>query len=285
MKLKKIFKNDKAVAGAIEFLLLIAFFAFILSYMQLKHVPEAVEDKEAAHMETISNQLSRLKALVDIQSQQNSSKPLYNVLTLGSRELPYLFSLPAYGEIIIINEGGTDSYLSVENDIENITYSLSCIKYDANNYEFVDQTYVLEGGGIIVKQSGENSVMMVDPNLNATFDQDTETIIFHFDMPVFLNKGVDDNIVGIENCFVRTNYSSKMSDKNWKKIDNFNYLNISTNYRNAWYNFLDTNFNKRIRENISISKTSYGISLFSKSNSDLDLDLFHKKSCFFVSVE
>ncbi len=285
MKIKKFLKNEKAVAGAIEFLLIIAFLAVILSYVQVKHIPTVMEDKEAAHMEIVSNQFSRLKALVNIQYQQNSSIPLNSVLTLGSRKIPYWFTSPSYGEIKIINDGETNNNISITSQSGIINYKLTSIQYDAYNTEFVDQTYAYEGGGVILKQKGENSVMVVDPEFNATFDQETDTIIFYFEMPVFYNKNMDNNAVGFQQCYITTNYSSKLSDKNWNKIDDLSYLNISTNYQNAWYNFLDITFDKMIRDNITISKTNYGVSLTKKSSSDVGLDIFHKKSGIFVKIE
>jgi hypothetical protein len=285
MKIKKFLKNEKAVAGAIEFLLIIAFFAVILSYVQVKHIPTVLEDKEATHMELVSNQFSRLKALVNIQSQQNSTTPLNSVLTLGSREIPYWFTSPSYGEINVIIQEKTNNNISITTESGNINYKLTYIKYNAYNTEFVDQTYAFQGGGIILKQQGENSVMMVDPDLNATFDQETNTILFYFEIPVFYNKNIDDNAVGFQQCYIKTNYSSKLSDNDWNKIDDFSYLNISTNYQNAWYNFLDITFNKMIRDNITISKTNYGVSLSKKTSSDVELDIFHKKSSIFVKIE
>lgn len=284
MRFKKIFKNEKAVAGSIFFLLVIAFFAVILSYVQVRHVPLILENKEVSHMEKVSNQLSRLKAFIDIQSKGDSDAPITSVLTLGSRGISYWFSTNSYGEIQVIDEKETDYFISIKNEEGTTIINLTSIIYNAYNSQFVDQRYVLECGGIILKQEREKSIMMIDPNINATFDQFNERIVFYMDIPVFISRNNKNNAYGIDNCFIKTNYSF-ISNDNWNLVNSFNYFNISTNYGNAWHNFLDISFNKIVRDNITLSETSYGVSLKEKENSNIELDLYYRLSYIYVEIE
>ena len=50
MKIQKLKRENTAVAGVIEALLLVALVAAILSYIQFAYIPVIMEEKEADHM-------------------------------------------------------------------------------------------------------------------------------------------------------------------------------------------------------------------------------------------
>ena len=68
MKFRVFLKNKYGLAGVIEALLLVALVAIILALIQYSYVPEIMKQKENEHMDTVSNQFSSLKSVVEIQS-------------------------------------------------------------------------------------------------------------------------------------------------------------------------------------------------------------------------
>ena len=63
MKNKNFIRGNHAVAGVIEALLLVALVAIILSTIQLVYIPQVMNEREADHMEDVSNQFSFLKSI------------------------------------------------------------------------------------------------------------------------------------------------------------------------------------------------------------------------------
>ena len=53
----KVFKDNKAVAGVIEALLIVALVSIIISTIQLIYIPEIMKQKEYDHMEEVENQV------------------------------------------------------------------------------------------------------------------------------------------------------------------------------------------------------------------------------------
>ena len=63
MKKSIFIKNNHAVAGVIEALLIVALVAIIISTIQLVYIPQIMSQREADHMQEISNQFSYIKSV------------------------------------------------------------------------------------------------------------------------------------------------------------------------------------------------------------------------------
>jgi hypothetical protein len=227
MNYKKFSRERHAVAGVIEALLLVALVATVISMIQFYYIPDVMEQREAEHMDEVSNQFSYLKSMIDIQSITESDVPMYSIITLGSRELPYFITARATGEIRIVNSD--DSSIAI--DFANIT-TLTSIKYEAYNSYFVDQTYALEGGGIIVDQPEGESVMRVDPAVSMI---DASQVTIYFDLPSFIDIPGKNGTNSHGKCFIRTNYSGFDT----QPFSNVSNIRIFTNYPHAWYESLN----------------------------------------------
>ena len=242
MKLKKLFVNNQGVAGVIEALLLVALVAVVISTIQLYYIPQVMEQREAEHMDQISNQFSSLKSMIDLQAITQSEAPIFSMLTLGSRELPYFITARAYGDVSIKD---TSEY-TISVTYGASIYDLTSVKYEAYNSYFVDQTYILEGGGIIVKQPNGESVMRVDPSITAV--NGTSDIDIYYDFPIIVGTPGKNYTYDYGKCFIRTNYSQGDTDD----INNAISINITTRYPNAWnesfYNMLGDNVNYNVGE-------------------------------------
>ena len=113
MKRSKIFKkpnlrkfncSDDGVVGIVVAVLLIGLLVSVVSLIQYQYVPKWMEEKEAEHMDDVLTQFSQLKFAIDTQSASGQTNtPIATSITLGSKELPYLMSMRAFGTLGIIN--------------------------------------------------------------------------------------------------------------------------------------------------------------------------------------
>ena len=55
MKHRKFGTHTQAVAGVIEALLMVALVSVVISIIQLVYIPQVMEQKEAEHMDQVSN--------------------------------------------------------------------------------------------------------------------------------------------------------------------------------------------------------------------------------------
>ncbi|MCX6665516.1 MAG: hypothetical protein NT038_05585, partial [Euryarchaeota archaeon] len=161
---------------------MVALVATVIGMIQVVYIPEVMKQREAEHMDEVSNQFSYLKSMVDIQSTTGSNVPIFSMITLGSRELPYFASVPSFGSFTIIQE--ESSQIKIENASLSPPAYLTSITYSADNSYFVDQTYALEGGGIILDQPDGESVMRADPSISITNGSSTVTVTIN--LPVFI---------------------------------------------------------------------------------------------------
>ena len=105
-------RNNHALAGVIEALLLVALLAIVLSTIQLVYVPIIMEQKESEHMDIVENQFAHLKSVIETQSIMGLAggklpivySPMSSPITLGGNELPYFISQGSQGTINIIDK-------------------------------------------------------------------------------------------------------------------------------------------------------------------------------------
>lgn len=232
MNKKSLYKKNDALAGVIEALLLVALVSIVLSVIQLQYIPQVMEQREAEHMDEVSNQFSTLKSMMDLQAITNSSTPIFSMLTLGSRELPYFISIGSSGEIFV-NE---DSEYKIDMLPPLLSFPLgipvTSLEYAADNAYFVDQTYSIECGSIIVNQPTGDPVMRVDPPI--LVENEEYDINIYWNVPILVGVPGKNSTSGIGKCFIRTNWSQTGYDRN----NNVTLVNISTKYPAAWYTSL-----------------------------------------------
>ena len=243
MKRSKLIKNNNAVSGVIEALLLVALVAIILATIQLVYIPDIMEDKETDHMSEVEKQFSYLKSTIDIQSMTKEKIIISSPVTLGNNELPYFVTMSAIGTIEIYDQDDVGNYrikilpVPTLDDFPDTFISdydgipLTSIKYYAHNSYIDDYTYVFEGGGIIVKRPNEG--MLVKPSIIVENTSDTRITIY-YTLPIFISspgKKIDASGYGDpdKTIFIYTNYSLSDSDSITDAT-----LEIYTNYIDAW---------------------------------------------------
>jgi hypothetical protein len=256
MMQRKCGTHTGAVAGVIEALLLVALVAIVISVIQLVYIPQVMEQREAEHMDQVFNQFSSLKSMMDMQTMTRSSSPIFSMITLGSRELPYLITARAYGDLRVNEQVAyyitTYDPNRIKDTLNGVTLvyppfpsgvlfqsgevPLTSIEYEASNSYFINQEYILEGGGIIVNQSNGLPVMRANPSISAVYESQSNLIKIHFDLPIPIGMRAKNDTNGDGNCFIRTNYSSNVTysyqtDKSAFQDDD---IKIYTKYLNAW---------------------------------------------------
>lgn len=242
MKNKKNIRKNHAVAGVIEALLMVALVSIVISMIQLIYIPDIMEQREAEHMDQVSNQFSTIKSMMEMQAITDSSAPISTMFTLGSRELPYFITARSFGEVSVQDSGKSSISIDGANPGDPYFYELTAIRYRASNVYFVDQTYILEGGGIIVEQSNGEPVMRVAPSITV---ENGSIIKIRFTLPIVVGVPGKSSTSGFGKCFIRTNWSEGSTDI----IEGvgINTINISTQYPNAWdeslYDVLGDNVN------------------------------------------
>ena len=240
MKLRYISKDNNALSGVIEALLLVALVAIILSVIQLSYIPVIMEDKEAEHMKEISNQFSQLKSVIDIQSMMGileednpiSYTPITTSITLGNKKLPYFVTVGSSGEIIIKDKDSTTNKITfTPGGIPdyNAEVPLTSIIYHGYNNYYLDQSFILEGGGLILNQA-DGMAMRINPSINVQNYSALGYIKVNFTLQVY--KGITGRLqdAGSEQEFIRTNYSKHITHLEPATTS----IKIYSDYLNAW---------------------------------------------------
>jgi hypothetical protein len=250
MKKSILFTSNNALAGVIEALLLVGLVAIILSFIQLYYIPEIMEDKEATHMDQVSQQFSQLKSVVEIQSTIgviNDENPdqkyiayttMASPLTLGSRQLPYFVSLASPGQVTLIDNNDAGEYkIKINPSPLPMGYDfpsgipLTSIIYEAYNYYFVPQKYIFEGGGVILYQT-DGEVMSVNPAINVV--NNTDDIELTYNIPLFVGSPGKKIDAGYDESDIRTNYIKYYEGSE----NNISEIFIYTQHPDAWYHCL-----------------------------------------------
>jgi hypothetical protein len=250
MGLKTTGRNNQALAGVLEALFLIALLIIVIGIIQTQYVPQLIKQREAEHMNDISNQFSYLKAMIDIQSLAGSMEtnvPLWDIpimtqIKLGSRELPYLVSAPAYGEIILRNTGAKiDANPPISGHNGGISFTL--IIYHCDNLEFPAQSYILKAGVIILNQTQGNQtpIMRAGPSIKVEKPEDEITMLFY--LPNYVDAPGKNYSSGLEGCLIRTNYQGYTACTP-DRINIGGYILLYTEYPEAWNESLHMLFNK-----------------------------------------
>ena len=250
LKHKLLPKNNYALSGVIEALLLVALVAIILSTIQLVYIPEIMKQKENNHLDEVENQFSNLKSVIETQSllgvaqsgETISYSPMSSPIDLGTKKLPYFITSNTLGKIEIFDKELCTAKIDLEN---NPTDYLNGIPLTSIDYEFLTMyisykpKYILEGGGLIYNQTGGTNdtgeVMKVDPSINVENNSNTIKIYYH--IPVLNCPEGKDNLQSIDIAYLRTNYSSYVTHSD----TSIGYIRIYTDHLDAWYSSLIEN--------------------------------------------
>ncbi|GAG70534.1 unnamed protein product [marine sediment metagenome] len=188
------------------------------------YVPQWIEEREAAHMEEVSNQFAMLKYALDIQSIVDESTAMSATITLGNKEIPFFDLGRTFGTLSIIEDSCT---MTIKNNTMSNSYSTDAIKYSSRNLYFVDQSYVYEAGSLILSQY-PSSILYGKPSFFVT--EFGKNLSFTF---VNISGIGKTSISGYGNYPV---YLTVINPGNqYIEINNVTNITITTNYVDAWY--------------------------------------------------
>ena len=228
INIKKIINSNDAVTGIVVAILLLGLFMTMLAFVQTVYVPQWMEQKEAEHMEQVSTQFNQLKYVVDtliINEKQNL--PISCPITLGSKEMPFLTSNRAYGDLIFNEDACVVTLINNEN--VELSYTLGSFEYKSDNSYFINQDYTFENGAMILSQE-TGDFISIAPSFTVV---DSDHIVVN--LIKFIGVHGKTSASGYGTYPVQTKLIST-------KPVNMQYpitLQIKTNHVEAWYNYLN----------------------------------------------
>lgn len=240
-----------------------ALVAVILSIIQMVYIPIIMSEKEADHMDVVENQFSQLKSVIEIQSMMGAmetdmpivNSPMSSPITLGTKRLPYFVSQDARGEVKIIDKEDAETDGRYRINIQPMSIDkypsgiwLTSIEYTAYNHYYLEGgrlQYILEGGAIILNQSGSGETMKVAPSISVENRTILGYIKIYWNIPVFVGvsgKKITPQDYG--DYYIRTNYSWDGTPSPQPQITQSNggFIDIYTKHLDLWYEYL-TNSN------------------------------------------
>jgi len=221
MRMRKLKKQDDAVVGVISVVLVIGLIMVVTTMITTSYLPQWLEQKEAIHMEEVSNQFAQLKYALDIQSVVEQKTAISSSITLGSKEIPIFGLGRTFGSLEILSDSCN---LVITNSTDTLNFSFGTIKYSSGNTYFVDQSYIYEAGALILSQSTA-SILNGKPFLSVSdFTNASFTLV---DI-----SGVDGkkSVSGYGTYAVYTEFLNSES----YEVINVTSITITTNYPNAW---------------------------------------------------
>lgn len=245
---KSLKKSDNGVVGIVVALLLIGLVISAIAFVQAVFVPKWMAESESEHMEEVAKQFSQLKFATDtLAMTDNTYSSISCPITLGNKEMPFLFSARTYGDLEIL----PNDYMMVFNLTEgNETISLDSIKYTSHNAYYINQNFVYENGAIILNQQSGDTIKIA-PSI------DISTI--GGDIPIITMYTMTFNEVGGKT--VASGYGTypvqakKAGTENYKWVDVGN-LTIYNSHLEAWSKYLNSTFTKSLLLNFTIDNAS-----------------------------
>jgi len=226
--IKKITKSDNAVVGIVATFLIVGLIVAIISVIQTVYIPKWMEQSEAEHMETVTEQFSQLKFAIDTQSAiKQKDTPISTPITLGNKELPFLMSSRAYGFLDLY----PDKCTVIINDSDYNSYSLGVIKYSSANSYYLNQVYIYEAGAVILSQSQGNTIL-IKPAFSVT--SNGKNVSLSFSITNISTIGGKRSIHGYGIYPIQTEYLSSNTPILFKNISK---VSINTDYGDAWQKF------------------------------------------------
>lgn len=225
---RKIKSSTGGAAGVVVTLLVIGLMISALALVQTVFVPKWMSQKEADHMEEVSNQFSQIKFAIDTLSvvgQENTQ--ISSPITLGCRETPYLKASRAYGSLNIDPNEGKIIFRNIIGD--EVKYDLGNIEYKSSNGYFLNQNYIYENGAILLNQD-EGDVISSKPGFIIDSSGD-----FFFNLVRLVPGAEKTSASGFGTYPVQSMFSNSKTNNIYKSKD----MTILSSCPSAWKSYFD----------------------------------------------
>ncbi|MCU0851223.1 MAG: hypothetical protein MUC80_08160 [Candidatus Thermoplasmatota archaeon] len=267
----QLIKSNNAVVGVVTAVLLIGLIVAVISLIQTIYIPKIMEQREAEHMDKVAEQFTYLTSVIDGQAaDQSKNLPVATSVTLGSKELPYMLSIKAFGTLQILdNARFINITLSDGTTVES--FPIGVISYSSINGYFLDQTYTYEAGAMIVSQT-EGNLMMVRPSLFIEYDSTHNILNLTFDVVNITSVGQKTIASGFGTYPIQTEFYQVSTNVTYTAIHD---VTIETPLSNAWYMFTDSLLKTTVNDN-QYDLTDTGHSLVLDAFSGLTVNINYK---------
>jgi hypothetical protein len=193
-----------------------------------------MEQREAEHMDKVAEQFGFLTSVVDNQANYGKKGiPIASFVTLGSKELPLLVSSKAYGTLEVLENS---SSITIQNNTSTSTFPFGMIKYSSTNAYYLDQSYIYEGGAMIVSQYQGNK-MMVSPGFFVDYNWTNSTVNLSFDLVNVSSIGLKTIATGYGIYGLQTEYNYTSTNMLFMDVRN---ITINSHFSSAWFVFINS---------------------------------------------
>jgi hypothetical protein len=235
---------DNAVVGVVTAILLIGLIVAVISLVQTMYIPKIMEQRESEHMDKVAEQFTYLTSVIDGQAaDQSRNMPVATSITLGSKELPYMLSIKAFGSLEILDNARHINITLANGTVK--TFPVGVITYSSINGYFLDQSYTYESGAMIVSQS-EGNLMMVRPSFFIDHDTAQDILNITFDVVNISSVGHKTIASGFGTYPIQTEFSKVSSNVTFSNVRD---ITLETPLSNAWFVFLDSLLKTSVNEN------------------------------------
>jgi hypothetical protein len=223
--------TDNAVVGVVTAILIVGLIVAVVSLVQTMYIPKIMEQRESDHMDKVAEQFTDLTAVIDGQAANpTNTMPVATSIPLGSKELPYMLSMKAFGTLEILDPERSERSIIITTSSRAQTYHVGVISYSSKNGYFLDQTYTYEAGAMIVSQSDGN-IMMIRPSFSI------KDKIITFDVVNISSVGSKTIASGYGTYPIQTEFDRISTDKNFTDVIS---ITITSPLSNAWSVFLNS---------------------------------------------
>jgi hypothetical protein len=195
--------------------------------------------------------------------------PVATSITLGSKELPYMLSIKAFGTLEILDNARHINITLANGTVK--TFPVGVITYSSINGYFLDQSYTYEAGAMIVSQS-EGNLMMVRPSFFMDYNSVQNTLNFTFDVVNISSVGQKTIASGFGTYPIQTEFHAVSSNVTFSNVLE---ITLKTPLSNAWYVYMDSVLKSSINEN-DYDLTDTGQALILDDFSSLTVNVFFK---------
>lgn len=221
--------TDDGIVGVVTAILLIGVIVVVASLVQTMYIPKIMEQREAEHMDKIAEQFTYLTSVIDSQAADRiQNMPIATSITLGSKELPYMLSMKAFGTLQILDNARLINISLKDGSVK--TFRVGVIMYSSVNGYFLDQSYTYEAGGMIVSQS-EGNLMMIHPNFFVEYIPSQNVLTIVFDVVNISSIGQKTIASGYGTYPIQTEFYNMSNNVTFTNV---NSITFTTPLSNAW---------------------------------------------------
>ncbi|MDD1743735.1 MAG: hypothetical protein LUO85_03825 [Methanomassiliicoccales archaeon] len=255
-------RDEEGVASTVGTIMALLVFLTFLTLFTNSYVPVWMIDNERSHMSQAMDQFGGIKGKVDdlvvmAEVTGRTDLNMYGPVTLGANGIP-VFASPTAGQLIYSPYGVGNSTVAL-----NFTYSLNgktlglndqsggMLQLYAPNRYYVQQWVAYENGAIIVKQL-DGQVIRGMPSLDVVKTDTNSRLNVSWTQVALI--GINSTLAGTSTAGINIDMiylDSQVYDNGLNPMTV--YLNFTTLYGKAWFNYLSAYFTPTLDNHIQSS--------------------------------